>query len=149
IPHDIKVFGWENVHVGNNVSFGIQALLMCTRAPIEIRDCVIFGPRVTLITGNHRIDMIGRYISTVTDEEKLAENDQPIVFEGDNWVGANATVLKGVTIGRGAVIASGAVVSKSVPAYSIVGGVPAKVIGTRFDEAQSKEHERLLQFNFN
>ena len=66
--------------------------------------------------------------------EKLPENDQDVVFEGDNWIGANVTILKGVTIGEGAVIAAGSVVNKVVPSYSVVGGVPARVIRMRFTE---------------
>jgi len=47
------------------------------------------------------------------------------------WIGARATILPGVTIGRGAVVAAGALVSRDVPPYAVVGGVPAKVIGER------------------
>jgi acetyltransferase-like isoleucine patch superfamily enzyme len=57
-----------------------------------------------------------------------------IVVNNDVWIGYNATVLEGVTIGNGAVIAAGAVVTKDVPPYAIVGGNPAKVIKYRFDE---------------
>ena len=93
----------------------------------------MFGPGVTVVTGNHRIDIPGKYIIDITDQEKREEDDQPVIFEGDNWIGANAIILKGVTIGRGAVIAAGAVVTKSVPEYAIVGGNPAKVLRFRFD----------------
>ena len=55
-----------------------------------------------------------------------------IKVSDDVWIGANATILSDVTIGRGAVIAAGAVVTKNVKSYSIVGGVPAKKIKTRF-----------------
>lgn len=56
----------------------------------------------------------------------------------------NTTILKGVTIGRGCIVAAGAVVNKSTPPYSIVGGVPAKILRMRFTEEQIKEHERIL-----
>jgi acetyltransferase-like isoleucine patch superfamily enzyme len=88
----------------------------------------MFGPNVTLITGDHRIDILGKYMIDVTEAEKLPENDAPIVFEGDNWVGANSTILKGVTIGKGAIVATRAVVTKDVPPYTIVAGNPAKVV---------------------
>ena len=55
----------------------------------------------------------------------------PIRVEDDVWVGANAVILKGVTIGRGAIVAAGAVVTKSIPEFEIWGGVPAKKIGVR------------------
>lgn len=75
---------------------------------------------------------------------KLPENDQDVIFEGDNWIGMNVTVLKGVTIGRGCIVAAGAVVNKSTPPYSIVGGVPAKVLKMRFTPEQITEHEAIL-----
>lgn len=54
-----------------------------------------------------------------------------ITIEDDVWIGANCTVLGGVTIGKGTIVAAGAVVTKDVEPYSIVAGVPAKVIGSR------------------
>ena len=59
---------------------------------------------------------------------------QPITIGNDVWIGANAIIMDGVKIGNGAVVAAGAVVTKDVPAYAIVGGVPAKIIKYRFNE---------------
>ena len=61
---------------------------------------------------------------------------QPIEIGHDVWVGARVTIMDGVKIGTGAIVASGAVVTKNVPPYAIVGGVPAKIIKYRFDEEQ-------------
>lgn len=55
----------------------------------------------------------------------------PIIIENDVWIGANVTILGGVTIGNGSVVAAGSVVNKSVPPFSVVGGVPARVIKFR------------------
>ena len=82
----------------------------------------MFGPNVTMITGDHRVDIVGRLMTSVTDSEKLPENDLPIILNGDNWIGANSTILKVVTVGEGAVVAAGALVNKNVPPYAIVGG---------------------------
>lgn len=148
-----KDFHFENgvsgnlnfVYVGDDVSLGKNNLFMCcSKAPITIGDHVMFGPNVTMISGDHRIDIPGKYMSEIKGTDKLPENDLPIVIKGDNWIGANSTILKGVTIGVGAVIAAGAVVTKDVPPYTIVGGVPAKVISNRFTDEQLKEHKQLI-----
>lgn len=136
---------WHNIAVRDNVSIGRNNLFLCSRAKIHIGDHVMFGPNVTVITGQHRIDLVGRYMITVTDNEKRPEDDQEVVFEGDNWIGANATILQGVTIGRGAVIAAGAVVTKDVPDYAIVGGVPAKLLKYRFNEQEIEEHKQTIE----
>ena len=138
-------FSWENVYIGNNVSINDNALFMCTRAKIFIGDNVMFGPNVTMITGGHRIDVLGRYMSSITNSEKLPENDQDIKICGDNWIGANSIILKGVVIAEGAVIAAGAIVTKDVPAYAVVGGVPARMLKMRFNNEEIKIHKLLIE----
>ena len=140
----IGMEGWKNVEIGNYVCLGVETLFLTTRAKIHIGDHVIFGPNVSIITGDHRIDIKGKFIDQVTDKDKTSENDQDVIIEGDTWIGAHVIILKGVTIGRGAVVAAGAVVTKSVQPYAIVGGVPARVIGYRFEEEDIREHEELL-----
>lgn len=143
-PMSSDIKGVENLSVGDGTSIPKGSTIYCTDAPLTIGRKVIFGPRPTIITGDHRIDIVGKYIIDVTVNEKLPENDAPVVIEDDVWCGANVTILKGVTIGRGSVVAAGAVVTKSFPPYSIIGGVPAKLIKMRFTEEQIREHERLL-----
>lgn len=123
---------YQNVSVGNSVAISSNVFFLCPRAEIIIGDHVLIGPHVFMITGDHRVDIKGRYMDEVHDEDKRPEDDQDIILEGDNWIGANAIILKGVTISKGAVVAAGSVVTKDVPPYSIVGGVPAKVISKRF-----------------
>ncbi len=141
----LRVYGYANVIMGSNISLGPDNTLMCTRAKIYIRDHVMTGPNVTMITGGHRIDIVGRYMDSVTNKEKLIENDRDIILEGDNWIGANAIILKGVTIGRGAVVAAGAVVTHNVLPFSIVGGVPAEILRMRFDEKNLMKHLEMLE----
>lgn len=132
-------FHFYNIEVGNNVAIGKDCVFLCSRAKVVIGDNVMFGPRVTIVTGDHRIDIKDKPMINVTDSEKLPENDLPVIFEGDNWVGTGAIILKGVTIGNGAVIAAGSLVIKDVPPFAIVGGVPAKIIRYRFDEQKNDE----------
>lgn len=85
---------------------------------ITIEDDVLIGPKVNLITENHPLDPADRKTLLL----------KPVVVKRNAWIGAAATILPGVTIGENAVVAAGAVVSRDVPANTIVGGVPAKVI---------------------
>jgi virginiamycin A acetyltransferase len=87
------------------------------------------------------------YGSTNILDEPEYWNDfsEPITIGNDVWVGSNAIILQGVTIGDGAIIAAGAVVTKSVKPYEVVGGVPAQLIRTRFPE---KQIESLLKLRW-
>lgn len=144
-PMNSDFKGLWNMSIGDGTSIPKGSTFYCTIAPLTIGKKVIFGPKPTIITGDHRIDIIGKYIMDVTDAEKTPEQDAPVIIEDDVWCGANVTILKGVTIGRGSVVAAGAVVTKSFPPYSIIGGVPAKLIKMRFTLEQIKKHERLLE----
>lgn len=143
-PMSSDIKGLGNLSVGDGTSIPKGSTFYCTEAPLTIGRKVIFGPHPTIITGDHRTDIVGKYIIDVTVGEKLPENDAPIVIEDDVWCGANVTILKGVTIGRGSVVAAGAVVTRSFPPYSIIGGVPAKLIRMRFTESEMQENDKLL-----
>jgi acetyltransferase-like isoleucine patch superfamily enzyme len=140
VSSDFK--GLWNLSIGNHVSIPKKSILYCTEASLTIGNKVIFGPAPTIITGDHRIDVVGKYI--IDSCEKSTNNDIPVIIEDDVWFGANITVLKGVTIGRGSVVAAGAVVNKSCPPYSIIGGVPAKILKFRFTVDEIIEHEQIL-----
>lgn len=144
-PMSSDIRGLWNLSIGDGTSIPKGSTIYCTDAPLTIGRKVIFGPRPTIITGDHRTDIIGKYIIDVTVQEKLPENDQPVVIEDDVWCGANVTILKGVTIGRGSVIAAGAVVTKSFPPYSIIGGVPARLLKRRFCDEEIVRHETALK----
>jgi len=145
VSYNVKdYFTYQNITLGNDVSIGSGAVFIASKSQIYIGNKVLFGPRVTIIGGNHTFDRVGVFIYDITDEIKDPEDDADIVIEDDVWIGANVTILKGVTIGRGCVIGAGAVVSRSCAPYSIVAGVPAKIIKRRFTVEEILEHERIL-----
>ena len=133
----------KHIHIGHHVYIGPNASFIASFAHIYIGNYVMFGPNCTIRGGDHRMDVIGRHIYEISESEKLPENDQDVIIEDGVWCGCNVVILKGVTIGKGAVVAAGAVVTKNVPPYAIVGGVPAKVIKYRFNQEQILEHEIL------
>jgi acetyltransferase-like isoleucine patch superfamily enzyme len=103
------------ITIGKNV-FINHACSFLDMGGITIEDNVLMGPRVNLITESHP--------AKAADRRGLIT--KPIVIRRNAWLGANSTILPGVTVGENAIVAAGAVVSKDVPANAVVAGVPAK-----------------------
>ncbi|KAF4960619.1 hypothetical protein FSARC_10433 [Fusarium sarcochroum] len=110
-----NVFIGRGVYINREVSIYDNAL-------VTIEDAVLIGPGVCICTGTHAVDMHSR------KEAHGTSFALPIRIEADAWIGARATILPGVTIGRGATVAAGAVVGKDVEPETLVGGVPARFI---------------------
>lgn len=138
-------FTYDKITLGNNVSISRGAHFSATDARIDVHDNVMFGPNVTIITGDHNTGEVGQFMSDV--QIKRPEDDRPVLIETDVWVGAGVTILKGVTIGRGSIIAAGALVTRNVPAYAIAKGVPAVVSSYRFSAQEIERHEKKLAEN--
>ncbi|WP_298236462.1 CatB-related O-acetyltransferase [uncultured Azohydromonas sp.] len=120
-----------------------------------------FAPGVVAGDGPHPLDWLSthpfqwgdtlvlpRQVRLSTDF--LAPNNQKdrVVIGNDVWLGAGCIVLKGVTVGDGAVVAAGAVVTKDVPPYAVVGGVPARIIKYRFPEPIIERLKKLAWWNY-
>ena len=135
---------FKNVIIGSNSIIGPKNFFNTTIAKVYIGNYVFTAPEVVFITGNHTINIIGRYMLDISDGEKDKRDDEDIIVQDDVWIGTRAMILKGVVIGKGSVVAAGAVVTKNVPPYSIVAGVPAKIIRKRFSNEEIATHERLL-----
>lgn len=137
-------FLYENIIVGNDVFIGPRASFIAGISYISIGDKSFFGPNVTIRGGNHSSHIVGKLMADYSLIDKLTTDDEPVIIDDDVWVGTGAIILKGVHIGRGAIVAAGAVVSKDVPPYAIVVGVPAKVLKFRWSIESVLKHEEML-----
>ena len=118
----------EYVTIGDHCLINHNNLIQAGKSPtgsITIGNHVHTGTNVVMLGFNH-----GFYTRDIPIKEQ-DYMDAPIVIGDDVWIGTGVVILAGVTIGKGAIIAAGAVVNRDVPEYTIVGGVPAKVIKER------------------
>lgn len=102
--------------------------LIVSMEQIEIGSGVTIGPNVCIYDHDHNL----------FEDKTRPFLTSPVIIGNNVWIGANSVVLKGVKIGYGAVVAAGAVVTKDVPPYSIVGGVPARVLKYRGSGEETK-----------
>ena len=110
--HPESVSIGDLVYISNYCSFGA--------GEIEVGDQVLFGPGISLMATNHTIKNNSYRFGKTTNKK--------IKIGNGSWIGTNACLLAGVTIGKGSLVAAGAVVTKNVDDFVVVGGVPAKYI---------------------
>lgn len=152
--HARNLFNPSQVTVGN-ASYGeLTVVSFADEHKLHIGNYVSIAQCVTfLLDADHYTDHISTYPYKVkclraAIPEAFGKGD--IIVEDDVWIGYGATILSGVHIGQGAVVAAAAVVTKDVPPYAVVGGVPAKILKYRFSkelisELTKVDYERLTQ----
>lgn len=109
----------KHTKIGKNVFINFDCVFL-DLGGITIADGVLIAPKVSLLSEGHLISPEKRHSLTVA----------PIHIGRNAWIGANATILQGVTVGENAVVAAGSVVSQDVPSNTVAGGIPARVIKT-------------------
>jgi acetyltransferase-like isoleucine patch superfamily enzyme len=114
----------EGLIIGNNVGIA-QNCFIQVRGKVIIEDNVIFGPNVSVFSENHNFENPDLPVNV------QGVNRKGVTIESGVWVGTRSIILDGVTVGKNSIIAAGSVVSKDVLPFSIVGGVPAKLIRMR------------------
>ncbi len=137
-------FYYKTIEVGSNTYIGPGAMFLATDSSIVIGKKVLFGPNVSIIGGNHSTHIVGKFMMDYKKSDKLDSDDKSVIIENDVWIGSGASILNGVRIGRGAIVAAGAVVVQNVAPYTVVGGVPAKVIKQRWSLEEVLRHEEIL-----
>lgn len=114
------------ISIGDNSGIGVN----CTvRGPLVMGNDIMMGPDVRIMTGRHKTER--------TDIPMRLQGflpEQQVTIGNDVWIGAGATILPGVSIGNGSIIGTCAVVTKDVPDFAVVAGVPARVIKYRDDK---------------
>ena len=153
-PH-LSISGMRNIGLGSAVRLGRGCILCASCGKLRIGDFSALSPNVDVGADNGEI-LLGRQVAVGPGTVIRAANhcfarcDVPIMAQGhtpgrviiddDVWIGANCVITPGVHIGRGAVVGAGAVVTRDVPPFSIVGGVPARLIGWRDPSRQGDRH---------
>jgi acetyltransferase-like isoleucine patch superfamily enzyme len=112
------------IRMGNHVFLGPYVTIY-GHGGVEIGDGTLVSMKATILSSNHKIPSRERHIRWEPSELL------PTKIGRDVWIGANAVILAGITIGNGCVVGAGAVVTSSLPAYSVAVGVPAKVVKMR------------------
>lgn len=118
-------FDGKNIELGNNVFISHDVDIIAKGKKVVIGNNCLIAQCVFITTNIHGMEANGIPIANQKELQKA------VIIEEDVWIGAKAIILPGVTIGKGAVVGAGAVVTKDVPPFAVVGGVPAKVIKYR------------------
>ena len=126
-----------NIHVGNGVYMNTGCIIL-DQCPVNIGDNTLFGPRVGVYCALHPVDAMIRNL--------LVEGGKPITIGKNCWIGGNAVICPGVTIGDNVVIGAGSVVTKDIPANTVAVGNPCKVIREIGDKDREYWMEQLREF---
>jgi acetyltransferase-like isoleucine patch superfamily enzyme len=114
----------EGLIIGDNVGISPNCFIQ-VRGTVQIGNNVLLGPGVKLFSESHNFEDPEKFIN------EQGETRKGVIIEDGVWVGSDVTILDGVTIGANAVIAAKSLINRDVPPFSIVAGIPAKVIKYR------------------
>lgn len=141
-----RIWAPDHVVIGRDVYIGKDVSIECN---CRIGDYCLIANRVAFVgRDDHDFHAIGvpvRFSPWIGGDAERLPASHEIVVGDDVWIGYGAILLTGISIGRGSIIAAGSVVTRDVQSYSIVAGVPARVLGKRFDDAQIAEHEYRIE----
>jgi len=126
----------EGVIIGTNVSIGRRCFISCADK-ISIGNNCVFGPNVTVVDNNHAYTDLSKPISAQGISSPI-----PVSIGPDCWIGTNAVILPGSHIGKHCIIGANSVVSGKVPDYSVLAGIPGKIV-KKYDQKLGKWIKKL------
>jgi acetyltransferase-like isoleucine patch superfamily enzyme len=148
---EINALSKYGIKIGNNVTILDNTIIECTGVIRNLGDGLILGNNVGIsqncfiqVRGKVEIEnnvILGPYVSIFSENHNFENPDLPVNMQGETrkgvkiedgvWLGAHSTILDGVTVGNNSIVAAGSVVTKDVAPYTVVGGIPAKLIKRR------------------
>lgn len=143
---DVRVYNKDNFIMEEHTKVDHNSIIMNSNAKFIVKKYSGCAVNLTVITGNHP-QFPGRFYRTISKKKEnldISKYDKDVVVNEDVWVGCNVTILSGVNIGRCSIVAAGSVVTKSMPPYCIIGGVPAKPIKVKWTMDEIMFHEQSL-----
>lgn len=132
----------NEISFGNNVFIG-RGFLISARQ-LVFGNNIMIGPNLVIECDDHVFDEVGKLMFEV----RHSRNVKGVTIEDDVWIGANVTILGGVTIGEGAIVGAASLVKKDLPPYSICVGVPCRAIKPRFEKQNLKKHLSLVNSKY-
>ena len=123
------------------IRYGLT-VINAKKESVYIKKYTEIAPDVTIVTNSHR-STVG-IPQVILGESHINDKSDDVIIEEDVWVGTRVTILAGVTLGRGCIVAANAVVTKTVPPYALVAGLPARIIGVKFSLEDIERHEETL-----
>lgn len=139
----ICIYYPKTVFIAENAKLRSNATILNTpNENVIIKKFAAIAVNCMIITNSH-VSTVG-IPHFLLGPSHINDKSGDVIIEEDVWIGANVTILAGVNVGRGAIVAAGSIITKNVPPYSVVAGIPAKVIAKRFEFNDIIAHELIL-----
>ena len=132
----------SNMEIGENCIIQDKLNFITNKGRLLVKKYSVISSGVTIVPDSHRLTVgVPFFLSAIAH---INDVEGIVCIDEDCWIGTGAILIGNVHIGRGSIVAAGAVVTKDVPPYAVVAGVPARIIATKFNKDQIISHERVL-----
>ena len=132
----------KNMYLDDFVIIQDKTNFISNKGKLIVKKYTVISSGCLLIPGGHKLKVGLPF--WVSAQHHIADQEDDIIIGEDCWIGAGSILLPGVKIGRGCVVGAGSVVTKDIPDYAVVAGIPARIIATKFSLEDVLSHERVL-----